>query len=79
MGGNSKCTLIANISPSMLNVEETLSTLKFAQRAKLIKNVATINEDIVGNGVASAEEVKKLRLEVATLRSKKHNINAGLE
>ena len=63
----------------MLNVEETLSTLKFAQRAKLIKNVATINEDIVGNGVASAEEVKKLRLEVATLRSKKHNINAGLE
>jgi hypothetical protein len=49
-------------------VEETLSTLKFAQRAKFIKNIASVNEDFVGSGFASAEEVKKLRLEVAALR-----------
>ena len=36
LGGNSKTVIIANISPSVLNVGETLSTLKFAQRAKLI-------------------------------------------
>ena len=55
----------------MLNVDETLSTLKFAQRAKFIKNIAIVNEDSVRNGFASAEEVKKLRLEVASLRGKR--------
>ncbi|KAF5184726.1 Kinesin, partial [Thalictrum thalictroides] len=38
LGGNSKTTIIANISPSCCCSLETLSTLKFAQRAKFIKN-----------------------------------------
>lgn len=38
LGGNSKTTIIATISPSSCNALETLSTLKFAQRAKLIRN-----------------------------------------
>ena len=40
---------------------ETLSTLKFAQRAKLIKNKAARNEDFVGNVRELQAEVKRLR------------------
>lgn len=43
LGGNSKTTIIANISPSSCCSLETLSTLQFAQRAKFIKNHATVN------------------------------------
>ena len=40
--------IIANISPSSINYAETLSTLEFAKRAKLIKNRAVVNEDSSG-------------------------------
>ncbi|GFR23170.1 kinesin-like protein KIF28P [Trichonephila clavata] len=45
LGGNSKTIMIACISPADINYEETLSTLRYADRAKQIKTVATINED----------------------------------
>lgn len=77
LGGNSKCTLIANISPSIINLEETLSTLKFAQRAKFIRNVAIVNEDTLGNSSVSSEEVKRLRLEIASLRARMGSTSAG--
>ena len=48
LGGNSKTLIIANISPAQICSGETLSTLKFAQRAKLIKNKAVINEESSG-------------------------------
>ena len=38
LGGNSKTFMVANISPASANLAETLSTLRFAQRAKSIKN-----------------------------------------
>ncbi len=44
LGGNSKTTMICAISPALDNYEETLSTLRYASRAKSIKNVAIINE-----------------------------------
>ena len=44
LGGNSKTIMVCALSPSMLNYEETLSTLRYADRAKKIKNKATINE-----------------------------------
>ena len=40
--------MIANITPSTFSINETISTLKFAQRAKLIKNKAIINEESSG-------------------------------
>ena len=49
LGGNSKTRLIANISPSSGSLNETLSTLNFAKRVKLIKNKASINEDSNGS------------------------------
>ena len=46
LGGNCKTTMMAMVSPAMEAMSESISTLKFANRAKNIKNVAVINEDI---------------------------------
>ncbi|XP_037086558.1 kinesin-like protein KIF3A [Pollicipes pollicipes] len=45
LGGNSKTVMIANAGPADYNYDETLSTLRYANRAKSIKNSAKINED----------------------------------
>jgi kinesin family member 17 len=45
LGGNTKTLMIAAISPAADNYEETLSTLRYANRAKNIKNKPRINED----------------------------------
>jgi Kinesin motor domain len=46
LGGNCKTTMMAMISPSSEGFGESISTLKFATRAKKIKNEARINEDV---------------------------------
>ena len=45
LGGNSKTVMVATISPAADNYEETLSTLRYADRAKRIENHAVVNED----------------------------------
>ncbi|BET00072.1 unnamed protein product [Nesidiocoris tenuis] len=45
LGGNSKTIMIANIGPASYNYEESLTTLRYANRAKNIKNKPRINED----------------------------------
>lgn len=45
LGGNTKTVMIANIGPADYNFDETLSTLRYANRAKNIKNKPRINED----------------------------------
>ncbi|XP_064648285.1 kinesin-like protein KIF28P isoform X2 [Lineus longissimus] len=44
LGGNSKTVMIAALSPADINFDETLSTLRFADRAKAIKTKAVVNE-----------------------------------
>lgn len=44
LGGNSKTIMIATVSPAADNAEETLSTLRYADRAKRIVNHAVVNE-----------------------------------
>ena len=46
LGGNCKTTMMAMISPALESITESLSTLKFANRAKNIKNEARVNEDM---------------------------------
>jgi kinesin family protein 5 len=46
LGGNSRTTLIINCSPSAYNDAETVSTLRFGERAKTIKQKAKINEEL---------------------------------
>jgi len=65
LGGNSKTLIVANISPSSICYGETLSTLKFAQRAKLIRNKAIINEDSSGTILILKNEIKRLKMEMA--------------
>ncbi|XP_077394978.1 kinesin-like protein KIF15 [Festucalex cinctus] len=65
LGGNAKTYIIANVHPGSRCFGETLSTLQFAQRAKLIKNKAVVNEDTQGNVRQLQAEVKKLREQLA--------------
>ena len=44
LGGNSKTIMICALSPASINYEETMSTLRYADRAKRIQNKATVNE-----------------------------------
>ncbi|CAK8535490.1 unnamed protein product [Lathyrus sativus] len=69
LGGNSKTIIIANISPSICCSLETLSTLKFAQRAKFIRNNAIVNEDASGDVIAMRLQIQQLKKEVSRLRS----------
>ncbi|KAG7631586.1 P-loop containing nucleoside triphosphate hydrolase [Arabidopsis suecica] len=67
LGGNSKTMIIANVSPSLCSTNETLSTLKFAQRAKLIQNNAKVNEDASGDVTALQQEIRKLKVQLTSL------------
>ncbi|KAM9477578.1 kinesin-like protein KIF15 isoform 2-T2 [Clarias gariepinus] len=73
LGGNAKTYIIANVHPGSKCFGETLSTLQFAQRAKLIKNRAMINEDTQGNVKQLQAEVKKLKEQLALALSTRHN------
>lgn len=68
LGGNAKTIIIANVSPSNCCSLETLSTLKFAQRAKFIKNNAIVNEDASGDVLAMRMQIQQLKKEVARMR-----------
>ncbi|XP_046878095.1 LOW QUALITY PROTEIN: kinesin-like protein KIF13B [Hypomesus transpacificus] len=62
LGGNSRTAMIATISPAADNYDETLSTLRYADRAKSIVNHAVVNED------PNARIIRELREEVDKLR-----------
>ncbi|CAD7928153.1 unnamed protein product [Amoebophrya sp. A120] len=66
LGGNAKTTLIITVSPSSANDAETLSTLRFGQRAKMIKNRAVVNEDLS----VEALNAKVVQLREIVARSK---------
>ncbi|OWM87999.1 hypothetical protein CDL15_Pgr016571 [Punica granatum] len=67
LGGNSKTMIIANVSPSICSANETLSTLKFAQRAKLIQNNAKVNEDASGDVTALQRQIQQLKGQLSFL------------
>uniref|UniRef100_A0A673NLH6 Kinesin-like protein KIF13B n=1 Tax=Sinocyclocheilus rhinocerous TaxID=307959 RepID=A0A673NLH6_9TELE len=62
LGGNSRTAMVATVSPSADNYDETLSTLRYADRAKSIVNHAVVNED------PNARIIRELREEVEKLR-----------
>eukprot|EP00696_Hemimastix_kukwesjijk_P015989 gnl/Hemi2/4282_TR1497_c0_g1_i1.p1 gnl/Hemi2/4282_TR1497_c0_g1~~gnl/Hemi2/4282_TR1497_c0_g1_i1.p1 ORF type:complete len:1126 (+),score=475.80 gnl/Hemi2/4282_TR1497_c0_g1_i1:154-3531(+) len=62
LGGNAKTVMIAALSPADINYDETLSTLRYADRAKSIQNKAVINEDPNQKMIRELkEEIEKLR------------------
>ncbi|XP_058265515.1 kinesin-like protein KIF1B isoform X5 [Hemibagrus wyckioides] len=62
LGGNSRTAMVAALSPADINYDETLSTLRYADRAKQIKCNAVINED------PNAKLVRELKDEVTRLK-----------
>lgn len=62
LGGNSKTIMIAAVSPADCNYSETLSTLRYANRAKNIINKPTINED------PNVKLIRELRDEIMKLK-----------
>ncbi|XP_029911307.1 kinesin-like protein KIF1B isoform X13 [Myripristis murdjan] len=62
LGGNSRTAMVAALSPADINYDETLSTLRYADRAKNIKCNAVINED------PNNKLVRELKDEVARLK-----------
>ncbi|XP_071566032.1 kinesin-like protein unc-104 isoform X10 [Temnothorax nylanderi] len=62
LGGNSKTAMIAAVSPADINYDETLSTLRYADRAKQIVCKAVVNED------ANARLIRELKEEIQKLR-----------
>jgi kinesin family protein 1 len=69
LGGNSKTAMIAAISPA--DYEETLSTLRYADQAKKIKNKAVVNED------PNAKLVRELKEELEMLRARVAGSSVG--
>ncbi|KAJ1987073.1 Kinesin-like protein kif15 [Coemansia spiralis] len=68
LGGNSVTSIIANVSPAMCNDAETASTLRFAQRAKMIRNNAVVNHDMQGDVSQLQAEIQRLKQQIAQMR-----------
>ncbi|XP_045892213.1 kinesin-like protein KIF21A isoform X12 [Micropterus dolomieu] len=62
LGGNSQTVMIACISPSDRDFMETLNTLKYANRARNIKNKVMVNQD------KASQQISALRTEIARLQ-----------
>ena len=66
LGGNTKTVMIANVGPADYNTSETLSTLRYADRAKRIENKPNVNEDPEHAMIREyQEEIERLRAQVA--------------
>ncbi|KAE8022910.1 hypothetical protein FH972_008671 [Carpinus fangiana] len=70
LGGNAKLAMVCAISPLQSCKSETFSTLRFAQRAKAIKNKAVVNE-------VMQDDVNHLREVIRELRDELHRIKAN--
>ncbi|XP_065651766.1 kinesin-like protein KIF13A isoform X6 [Hydra vulgaris] len=82
LGGNSRTVMIATLSPSGDNYDETMSTLRYADRAKRIENHAVVNED--PNAILIRElreEVERLKLQLLSrgIRSEKEVLQEQLD
>jgi hypothetical protein len=73
LGGNSQTLMMACVSPSDSNFLETLSTLKYANRARNIKNKVAINQEFAGSSV----EVNRLRSQVAQLKMELNSLRSS--
>uniref|UniRef100_A0A8C8A0X1 Kinesin-like protein n=1 Tax=Oryzias sinensis TaxID=183150 RepID=A0A8C8A0X1_9TELE len=72
LGGNSRTAMVATVSPAADNYDETLSTLRYADRAKNIVNHAVVNEDPNARIIRELrEEVEKLRVQLTQAESLK--------
>ncbi|KAJ2387073.1 hypothetical protein GGI05_004191, partial [Coemansia sp. RSA 2603] len=83
LGGNAKTLIICTMTPSPDYVDEALSTLKFASRAKTIKNKPEVNEELRGDALLRrlkrASELEKEVAQMKEIERKKLKIEADNE
>jgi len=71
LGGNSRTIMVATIGPASFNWDETITTLRYASRAKKIKNKPKVNEDPKDALLRQyQEEIERLRVELEKKKSK---------
>ncbi|XP_065494667.1 kinesin-like protein KIF11 [Caloenas nicobarica] len=72
LGGRTKTSIIATVSPASINLEETLSTLEYAHRAKNIMNKPEINQKLTKKALIKeyTEEIERLKRDLAATREK---------
>ncbi|XP_036591588.1 kinesin-like protein KIF11 [Trichosurus vulpecula] len=72
LGGRTKTSIIATISPASVNLEETLSTLEYAHRAKNIMNKPEVNQKLTKRALIKeyTEEIERLKRDLAAAREK---------
>ncbi|XP_050016368.1 kinesin-like protein KIF11 [Alexandromys fortis] len=72
LGGRTRTSIIATISPASLNLEETLSTLEYAHRAKNIMNKPEVNQKLTKKALIKeyTEEIERLKRDLAAVREK---------
>jgi len=72
LGGRTKTSIIATISPAAANLEETLSTLDYAHRAKNITNRPEVNQKLTKKALLKeyTEEIERLRRDLLAAREK---------
>lgn len=76
LGGRTKTSIIATISPGHKDLEETMSTLEYAHRARNIQNKPEINQKLTKQAILKdfAEEIDKLKRELSATREKNGKI-----
>uniref|UniRef100_A0A8C8H3K2 Kinesin-like protein n=1 Tax=Oncorhynchus tshawytscha TaxID=74940 RepID=A0A8C8H3K2_ONCTS len=72
LGGRTKTSIIATVSPASINLEETLSTLEYANRAKNIMNKPEVNQKLTKRTLIKeyTEEIERLKRDLAATRDK---------
>lgn len=72
LGGRTKTSIIATVSPAQVNIEETLSTLEYAFRAKNITNRPEVNQKLCKEVVLKhmTDELEQLRRDLIACREK---------
>ncbi|KAM9312446.1 kinesin-like protein KIF21A isoform 1-T1 [Gastrophryne carolinensis] len=76
LGGNSQTVMIACVSPSDRDFMETLNTLKYANRARNIKNKVMVNQDRTSQQInALRNEITRLQMELMEYKTGKRIIN----
>jgi pSer/pThr/pTyr-binding forkhead associated (FHA) protein len=75
LGGNSKTSMIAALSPASINYEETLSTLRYANQVKAIKNEAKINESAHDKLIRELREENEKLKQMIDRKAELHEMN----
>nr|GFB38114.1 kinesin-like protein KIN12B [Tanacetum cinerariifolium] len=77
LGGNAKLAMVCAISPVESCRSETYSTLRFAQRAKAIKNKAVVNEEMQDDVKSLREVIRQLKDELQRMKENGNQTDPG--